>query len=144
MKNTRPKLRARAHSSWWVNLLTSRILHHLVTLRPKLKEGLGLNVKSRNIAVNDRFPDHTERRLGPEVILVIEAVNHLQHIIGGQTRVLDVRHLVPALVAHRCSVDDEPVGLGVVVKLCAGICMGYRHLNGLDIERLCKVDRIPN
>ena len=57
--------------------LAARFLHHLVALRAELQERLGLNVEPRNIAIHDRLPDHAERSLGTEVILVVEAVHHL-------------------------------------------------------------------
>ena len=72
----------------------------LVALRAELHEGLGFGVEAGDIAVDDGFPYDAERGLGTEVVLVVEAVDHLHDVLDGQAGVLDVRHLVAAAVFH--------------------------------------------
>ena len=123
--------------------MAARYLDHLVALRAQLQEGLGLDVEPGQVAIDNRLPDHAERRLGPEVVLVVEAVHHLHHVVGGQAGILDVRHLVAAAVLHAL-VGDEAVGLGVVVKLGAGIGVGDRYLDSLAVQRLGEVDGVAD
>ena len=89
------------------------------------------------------LPDDAERGLGAEVVFVVEAVHHLHHVLGGQAGILDVRHLVAAVVRHLL-VGDQVVVLGVVVELGAGVGMRDRDLNGLAVERLGEVDRVAD
>ena len=84
------------------------------------RNDFGLDIEPGQIAIHDRLPDHAESGLGPEVVLVVEAVHHLHHVVGGQAGILDVRHLVAAAVLHLL-VGDEAVGLGVIVELRARI-----------------------
>src|ERR1700730_4268720 len=88
----------------------------LIALSTELHKRLRLNVEPRNIAVHNSLPDHSKRSFRAEVVLVVELVHHLHHVLGRQSRVLDVSHLVPASVFHLL-VGDEVVALGEVVEL---------------------------
>jgi hypothetical protein len=95
----------------------------LVSLGAELHEGLGFNVETRHVAVDDCFPDYAEGGLGTEVVLVVEAVNHFHDVLDGETGVFDVRHLVAGIVFHLL-VGDVAVLLGKLVKLGAGKGVG--------------------
>ena len=71
----------------------------LVALGTKLHEGLGFSVEAGHIAVDDGLPDDAEGGLGAEIVLVVELVHHLHDVLDGQAGILDVGHLVAAIVA---------------------------------------------
>src|SRR6185437_8082526 len=66
-----------------VRLVAARVLDHLVALRAQLEEGLSFHVEARHIAIDDRLPDHAERRFGTEVVLVVKAMHHLHYVVDG-------------------------------------------------------------
>ena len=107
-------------------LLTVR--DHLVALRARLHECLGLDIQASYIAIHDRLADDAPRRLGAEVVLVVEAMHQL----------------VPALIDHGPVVDDEAILGGKVIELRARIGMRDRYLDGLYVERLGEVDGVAD
>src|ERR1700722_435573 len=135
-------LRARAYRRRWIRLMPTRILHHLITLGAKLEKRLRLDIKPRNIAIHDCFPNHASSSLRSEIILVVEAMHHLEYVIGGQTWVLDVGHLVAALVAHRRRILDESILPCVFIELSTRIRVGNRSLDRFHVERLRELDRV--
>src|ERR1700730_9968553 len=72
----------------------------LIALSTELHKRLRLNVEPRNIAGHNRLPDHAKRIFRTEVVLVVELVLNLPRVPGRASRLLDVRHLVPASVFH--------------------------------------------
>jgi len=115
----------------------------LVALSTELHERFGFHIEARDVAVDDGLPDDAGRGLGTEVVFVVELVHHLHHVLGGQAGVFDVCHLVTAAVFH-VLVGDEVVLRGEVVELSARVSMGDGDLDGLAVERLGEVDRVPD
>ena len=109
----------------------------------ELHEGFGFYVEAGDVAVDDRLPDDAGGGLGAEVVLVVEAVDHLHDVLDGETGVLDMSHLVTAGVSHDV-VGDEAVFGGVVVELGAGEGVGDGDLNGLAVELLGEVDGVAD
>jgi hypothetical protein len=70
-------------------------------------------------------------------------VHHLHDVLDGQAGVLDVGHLVAALVGHGF-VGDEAVLLGVVEELGAGEGVGDGDLDGLAVELLGELDGVAD
>src|ERR1700761_6724410 len=124
-------------------LLLLGVLDDAVALRAQLHEAFGFLIQTRHVAVHNGLPDHASCCLGPEIILVVEAVNHLQHILGRQAGIFDVSHLMPTRVRH-VMVGDKTILLGKVIKLGARICVRDRDLDGLAIQRLSKVDGVAD
>src|SRR3954454_16893907 len=114
-------LGAGADGSGGLGLLAARFLDHLVALCAELQERLSFHVETRQVPIHDRLPDHAERGFGAEIVLVVEAVHHLHDIVRRQTRILDVRHLMSAIVTHGLLVDDEAVGFCILIELGARI-----------------------
>ena len=52
--------------------------------------------------VEHRFSQDAEDGLGTEIILVVKTVDGFQKFIGGQAGILDLRHLVAAVIHHLC------------------------------------------
>src|SRR6266851_1689577 len=115
----------------------------LVTLGTELHKGFGFDVEARDITVDNGLPDDAEGSLRAEIIFVVELVDHLHHVFGGEARVLDVGHLVAAAVFH-LFVGDETVLLGEVVELCTRIGVGDGDLDGLAVKGLGEVDGVAD
>ena len=54
----------------------------LVALAAELHEGLGFDVETGDVAVDDGLPDYAEGSLGTEVVFVVELVNHLHDVLS--------------------------------------------------------------
>src|SRR5215469_2579244 len=94
--------------------------------------------------VEHRFLDDAKDGFGPEIIFVVELVDHLQHVFAWQARILNLRQLVAAIIHHALVANDEAVLFGKVIELCARISMGDGDLNGLNIELLGKINSVAN
>src|SRR5262249_19167478 len=117
----------------------------LVARRPQLEKRLSFFVEPLAVGVvEDRLPYDAIYLLRTEVVLVVEAMDHLHHIVARQSWILDVRHLVSAGIHHGLAVDDEPMLLREVVKLGSGIGVRNRDLNSFAIQRLGEVDGIAD
>ena len=114
-----------------------------VPLRAKLHEGLGFGVEPGNIAVHDCLPDDSEGCFGPEVVFVVELVDHLHYILGWQAGILDVCHLMASLIGHG-SVGDESICLRIVEELSAREGVSDRDLNRLAIKPFRKFDGVAD
>jgi hypothetical protein len=109
----------------------------------ELHEGLGLGVEAGNVAVDDGLPDDTEGGFGAEEVFVVELLDHFQDVLGGQTGVLDVGHLMPGFVGHSL-VGYEAILLRVVEELGAGESVRDGNLNGFHVQRFGKVDGVAD
>src|ERR1700722_20338464 len=109
--------------------------HYLVARGTQLEERLSLNIEPLYVAIDNCLADDPPRCLGTEVILVVEAVHHLKHVVLGQARIFNVRDLMSSFVDHGSVVDYETIFGGIVVELGAGIGVGNRYLDGLDVKR---------
>src|ERR1700722_2496534 len=117
---------------------------YLVACGTKLEERLSLNIKPLHVTINNGLADDPPRCLGTEVVLVVEAVHHLKHVVFGQARIFDVRELMSAFIDHGSVVDDETILRGIVIELGAGIGVGDRNLDGLDVKSLGEVDGVAD
>src|SRR5712692_11958592 len=76
-------------------------LDPLVALRAQFKEGPRFLVQALALGVVEHgFPQNAVRSLGTEIIFVVKVMNCLKNFRRGQARILDLYHLVPAIVHH--------------------------------------------
>src|SRR5216684_1842652 len=75
----------------------SALLHPLQALRTELQEFRRFGVQALAlVAVPQRFFHDAPHNLGPEVILIVEAIHTRHHLRLGKVRILDVRQLMAA------------------------------------------------
>src|ERR1700722_1255642 len=118
--------------------------HNLVALGTKLEKRLCFHIEPLHVSIDDSFAHNAPCSLGPEIILVVETVDHFQHVVLRQAWILNVCQLVAAFVHHRPIVDDEAVFSSEIVELGAGVCVRNRYLDGFHIQSLGKVDCVAD
>src|SRR5215470_5397033 len=95
------------------------------------------------VGVPQGFANNAPDDLGPEVVLVIEAVDASHHFGLGEMRIFDVRELVAAGIGQGLNFKEALAGHGVM-KLGAGHGVSERNLYGFAIELFGKVDRFSD
>src|SRR3984893_10770882 len=119
--------------------LVAMPLDHLVTHGTYLEETFGFLVQTLAVvAVKRSFLQDAEHSLGPEIIFVVETMHRAENIVRRQSRILDVRQLVAAIVDHLLILHHEPVADRLVVQFRTRIGMRDRNLDGLNIQFLGK------
>src|SRR5271166_964588 len=137
---TRLRFRAGFQETWL--RLPACFLHCPIAGGAQLQERPGLFVQTLPIGrVEHGFPHNSEDCLRPEVIFVVKAVDHLQDVIAGDSRVLDHCDLVAHLVHHLGTLQlQEAVGFRVVVKFRSRVSVSKRYLNRFDVQLFGEID----
>ena len=109
----------------------------------ELHEGASFGVKTRDVTIDDGFPDNAEDGSRTKVVFVIELMHHLHDVLGRKAWVLDVSHLVAVAVFH-LFIGNEPILFDEVEELGARKGMGDGDLNGFAIELLGELDGVAD
>src|SRR5450759_4234048 len=124
-------------------LFLAVFLDPLVALRAQFKEGPRFFVQALAFGVVEhRFPQNAVRGLGTEIIRVVEVMDCLKDFRGGQTRILDLHHLVSAIVDHFCVAGHKAIFYREFVQFSSRVSMRHRNLDRLYVEFLGEVDRV--
>src|SRR5215813_11346482 len=119
--------------------------HPLVAHGSSLQESFCFLVKTLPFGtVESCLAQDTERGLGPEIVLIVEAMHHFHHFFGGQIRILNLHHLMSTLVHHLGIRHQESILHDVIVELGAWVRMGHRNLDRFDVEFLGKVNGVAD
>ena len=111
------------------------LFDQLVAHRADFQKGFGFFVETLALAgVEGGFAQDAEDGFRAEIIFVVEAVDGGEDFVGGQAGVLDVGELVSTFVDHFAVFDHESIFDGVVVEFGARVGVGYRDLDGFDVE----------
>src|SRR5436190_4710805 len=93
------------------------LLNPFVARGAQLQEALGLFVQALTFsAIERRLPQNAVHSFGPEVVLVIEAVDGLHDLVCGQAGILNVGHLMAAFVHHFRIRNHKAALYGVIVE----------------------------
>jgi hypothetical protein len=117
--------------------------YSLIALSPKLQEGSCFSVETRNIAVNDGFPNDADGGFGTEEVFVIEFVDHFHDVLGGQPRILDMGNLMPSFVGHG-SFGHESIFLNEFEEFRPWEGVSHRDLDGFAIKMFGKLDGVAD
>src|SRR5215468_6277395 len=122
-------------------LLTNPLVAHGARLQERFRflvEALAVG------AVEGCLLQNTEGSFRAEIVFVVEAVHHFHDVFRWKFRVLDLHHLMPALVHHLGVGREESVLHNVIVEFRSRIRMRDRDLDRFYVEFLGEVDGVAD
>src|SRR5208282_6426486 len=105
-------------------------LDPLVALRAQFQEGPRFLVQAPAVgAVEHGLPQNAVRGLGTEIIRIVEVMDGFKNFGSGQSRILDLHHLVPTIVHHLCVTGHKAIFQSEFVQFRSWVSMRHRYLN---------------